>query len=54
MDPILWKRMFKGIEVYNGRICADKIAVLPSHIREKIEFMGQRGEHYTVPGASII
>ena len=54
IDPVLWKRMFKGIEVYKGRIFADKIAVLPSQVREKIEFMVARGEHYTVSGASII
>ena len=54
IDPVLWKRMFKGIEVYKGRIFADKIAVLPAQVREKIEFMVARGEHYTISGASII
>ena len=29
IDPVLWKRMFKGIEVYKGRSFADKSAVLP-------------------------
>ena len=54
IDPVLWKRMFKGIELYKGRTFADKIAVLPSQVREKIEFMVARGEHYTISGASII
>ena len=54
IDSVLWKRMYKGIEVYKGRIFADKIAVLPSQVREKIELMVARGDHYTVTGASII
>ena len=54
IDPILWKRMFRGIEVYKGRRFAEKIAVLPSQVRRKIEYMMSKGEHFTLSGASII
>ena len=54
IDPILWKRMFKGIEIYKGRTYAEKIAVLPSQVRRKIQYMVARGEHLTVNGATII
>ena len=54
IDPVMWKRMYKGIEVYKGRVFADKAAVLPSQVREKIEYMIKRKEHLTVTGASII
>ena len=37
IDPILWKRMFRGIELYKGRRFAEKIAVLPDHVRKTIE-----------------
>ena len=46
--------MFKGIEVYKSQSFADKIAVMPSQVREKILYMIKRGEHLTVTGASII
>ena len=35
-DPVLYKVMFKGIEVYKGRSLADKIAVMPSQVRGNI------------------
>ena len=54
IDPVLWKRMFKGIEIYKGRSFAEKIAVMPSQVRAKIQYMVTRGEHLTVTGASII
>ena len=54
IDPVMWKRMYKGIEVYKGRVFADKAAVLPSQVKEKIEYMIKRKEHLTVTGASII
>ena len=54
IDPVMWKRMFKGIEVYKGRKFADKTTVLPSQVRKKIEFMVGRHEHYTINGSSII
>ena len=54
IDPIMQKRMFKGIEVYKGRIFAEKSAVLPSQVRKKVEYMVARKEHYTIDGASII
>ena len=54
IDPVLWKRMYKGIQVYKGRTFAEKSAVLPSQVREKIEYMTRNGEHLTLNGASII
>ena len=54
IDPTMWKRMYKGIEVYKGRTFAEKSAVLPSQVRKKIEFMMRRREHYTIDGAYII
>ena len=54
IDPVTWKRLFKGIEVYKGRTFAEKSTVLPSQVREKIEYMVERKEHYTITGASII
>ena len=32
----------------------EKVAVLPSQVREKIEYMMGKGEHLTLNGASII
>ena len=46
--------MYKGIEVYKGRIFAEKSAVLPNQVRRKIEYMVARREHHTINGASII
>ena len=54
IDPVLWKRMYKGIQVYKGRSFADKIAVMPSQVRRKVEYMIARGEHLTIDGATII
>ena len=54
IDQVLWKRMFRGIEVYKGRRFKEKVAVLPSQVREKIEYMISKGEHFTLNGASII
>ena len=54
IDPVLWKRMRKGIEVYKGRTYQDKSAVLPSDVRKKIQHMMSRREHLTVNGATII
>ena len=54
IDPILWKRMYKGIQVYKGRSFAEKVAVLPSQVCTKMQYMMDRGEHLTVNGASII
>ena len=51
IDPIMWKRMYKGIEVYKGRTIAEKGAVLPSQVRKKIQYMIHRQEHYTIDGA---
>ena len=54
IDPVLWKRMYKGIKVYKGTTLADKIAISPAQVRVKIEYMIGRGEHLTIDGASII
>ena len=54
IDPVMWKRMFRGIEVYKGRVFADKSAVLPSQVRKKIEYMILKKEHLTLSGVSMI
>ena len=54
IDQVLWKRMFRGIQVYKGRTFKEKSTVLPSQVRKKIEYMVAKGEHYTLDGASII
>ena len=54
IDQVLWKRMYRGIEVYKGRTFKVKSAVLPSQVKEKIVYMMSKGEHYTLNGASII
>ena len=54
VDPVLWKRMLRGIRVYKGTKLADKVAISPTQVRKKIEYMMEKGEHLTVDGASII
>ena len=54
IDPVLWKRMYRGIQVYKGTKLADKVAISPAQVRRKIEYMMEKGEHLTVNGASII
>ena len=54
IDPVLWKRMYKGIKVYKGTSLADKVAILPDQVRKNIEHMMNRKEHLTIDGASII
>ena len=54
IDQVLWKRMYRGIEVYKGRTFKEKSTVLPSQVRKKIEYMLSKGEHYTLNGASVI
>ena len=54
IDSVLWKRMYKGIQVYKGRTFAEKSTILPSQVRVKIEYMIRRREHITINGASII
>ena len=54
IDPVLWKRMYKGIRVYKGTTLTDKVAISPTQVRKKIEHMIMKGEHVTLNGASII
>ena len=54
IDPLLWKRMYNGIRVYKGRTLVEKTAVLPSQVREKLQYMMARKEHFTINGAAII
>ena len=54
IDAVLWKRMYKGIQVYKGRTYKEKSAVLPRDVRKKIQYMMSRGEHLSVNGATII
>ena len=46
--------MFKGIQVYKGSKLADKVAILPSHVRKKIYYMMQQCYQGTIDYASII
>ena len=54
IDAVLWKRMFKGIQVYKGTRLADKVAILPSQVRKKIDYMMQQDHQGTIDYASII
>ena len=54
VDAVLWKRMFRGIEVYKGTKLADKVAILPSQVRKKIEYMMRQSHEGTIDYASII
>ena len=54
IDAVLWKRVFKGIQVYKGVSLKDKSTVLPSQVRKKIQYMISGGEHLTIDGASMI
>ena len=54
IDAVLWKRMYKGMQVYKGTKLADKVAILPTQVRKKMEHMMSKGEHLTINGASII
>ena len=54
IDPVMWKRMYKGIQVYKGRSLAVKSAVLPVQVRKKVEYMVARKEHLSITGVSII
>ena len=54
IDVILWKRMYKGIEVYKGRTYTEKSAVLASQVQKKEEYMLLNKEHLTITGVSII
>ena len=46
--------MYSGIKVFKGVTLIDKVAISPAQVREKIEFMLDKGEHLTIDGASII
>ena len=54
VDPILWKRMYKGIQVYKGTRLADKVAILPYQVRKKIVHMMQQRDKGTIDYASVI
>ena len=46
--------MHKGIRVYKGTRLAEKVAILPSQVREKIDYMMKHRDKGTVDYASII
>ena len=54
IDPVLWKRIYKGIQIYKGTVLADKVAILPRQVRKKIEFMMARREYLSIDGALTI
>ena len=40
--------------MYKGTTLAEKSAIFLIQVRKKIEYMMERGEHYTLNGATII
>ena len=46
--------MFREIQVYKGSRLADKVAILPSQVRKKIDYMMQQRHQGTIDYASII
>ena len=46
--------MYKGIQVYKGTTLAEKTAILPGQVREKIEYLLKDGEPLTIDASSII
>ena len=46
--------MYSEKKVFKGITLIDKVAISPAQVREKIEFMLDKGEHLTIDGASII
>ena len=36
VDSVLWKRMYKGIQVYKGTKLADKVVISPLQVRKKL------------------
>ena len=54
IDAVLWKRMYKGILVYKGTSFTEKVAILPTQIRKKIEYMRGLGAQFSLTKVSII
>ena len=54
IDAVLWKRMYKGIEVYKGNKLAEKVAILPSQVKAKIVYMLKQRDKGSIDYASII
>ena len=54
VDAVLWKRMYRGIQVYKGTTFKEKTAILPSQVRKKIAYIMERGGHCTISAASVI
>ena len=53
IDPVLWKRMYKGILVYKGTSLAEKTTILPTQVRKKIEFIVRESRHLSIDSVSI-
>ena len=45
IDAVLWKRMYRGIQVYKGISLKEKSTLLPCQVRKKIQYMISRDEH---------
>ena len=54
VDAVIWKKLYKGIDVYMATKPADKMAFLPNQVRKKLVLMMFKGGHLTIYGASII
>ena len=46
--------MYKGIQVYKGTTLAEKVAIVPSQVRLKIEYLMKQRSQGTIGTASII
>ena len=46
--------MYKGIQVYKGTRLQDKVAILPTQVRQKIAYMMQQRDKGVIDYASII
>lgn len=54
IDPVLWKRMYRGIRVYKGTTLVEKTAILPLQVRMKIEYIMAEKRGWSIESASII
>ena len=54
VDAVLWKRMYKGIQVYKGTKLAAKVANFLSQVRKKIVYMLKQRDKGTIDYASLI
>ena len=54
IDPVLWRRMFKGMEIYKTRSFVENIGEMPAQVRGEMQYMVSRGNHLIVTGTRLI